>query len=502
MENPSAPLAHTRHGSVLGCREAAFDVWRGIPFAAPPVGPLRWRAPQPVEPWQGVRIADRFSAASWQNSESCQQIGGGDPGQFSEDCLYLNVWSPAEREKTLPVMVWLHGGGFTIGSGGLPPYDGKALAARGVVLVTLNYRLGHLGFFAHPALEAEEGERVYNFGLLDQIAALHWVQENIAAFGGDAENVTLFGESAGARSVMALMASPLAKGLFHKGIIQSSYTLPDTPREAALAKGEAIAAHFGLTNASAEQLRAIPADAFWPLVAPLKIAPAPIVGDEVLPEPMLDVFFAARQHPMPVIIGSNSDEASVMAEFGVDLAGQIEKMRREQRLGLGLIKLLYPGVKGDTELGRQVCRDMAFTTLGLVVMQAQQRVRQPCWRYWFDYVAEAAHDTYINGAWHGNEVPYVFDNLMLSEPSRSYVNPRDLAFAAHLADYWVQFARHASRHCESLAGPVNWLACVRGRDRLLRIGLNKHAGFRLVNRFMRTRLSFFRRVMRHHVKLD
>lgn len=147
MENPLTPLAHTRQGSVLGCSEDAFHVWRGIPFAAPPTGTLRWRAPQPLQPWQGVRMADAFSAASWQNSEYCQLLGGGDPGRFSEDCLYLNIWSPATRTKPLPVMVWLHGGGFTIGSGGLPPYDGKALAARGVVLVTINYRLGHLGFF-------------------------------------------------------------------------------------------------------------------------------------------------------------------------------------------------------------------------------------------------------------------------------------------------------------------------------------------------------------------
>lgn len=502
MQNHSAPLAQTRQGSVLGNREGACDVWRGIPFAAPPVGPLRWRAPQPAQPWQGVRSARQFSAASWQNSEYCQQIGGGDPGQFSEDCLYLNVWSPVTRDAPLPVMVWLHGGGFTLGSGGLPPYDGKALAARGVVLVTVNYRLGHLGFFAHPALDAEAETPLHNFGLLDQIAALRWVQENIAAFGGEAGNVTLFGESAGARSVMALMASPLAQGLFQKAIIQSSYTLPDTPREAALAKGEAVAAHFGLQHASAEQLRAIPAEAFWPLDAPLKIAPTPIAGDAVLPEPTLDVFFAGRQHSLPVIVGSNSDEASVMAEFGVDLAGQIDKMRREQRLGLGLIRLLYPGVKGDYELGRQVCRDMAFTTLGLVVMQAQQRVGQPCWRYWFDYVAEAEHDTYVHGAWHGNEVPYVFDNLALIEPSCHYVNQRDLAFSAQIADYWVRFAKFADHKCSALSGPVRWSACVHGRDRLLRMGLNKHGGFRLVNRFMRARLSFFRRVMRHHVKLE
>ena len=246
---------------------------------------------------------------------------------------------------------------------------------------------------------------VHNFALLDQIAALEWVRDNIAAFGGNPENVTLFGESAGARSVLSLLASPLAKGLFHKAIVQSGYTLPDTPREQALRKGEALAAHFGLENATAEQLRAIPPESFWPLTAPLNIAPAPVAGDCVLPEPMLDVFFAARQQPVPIMIGSNSDEASVMAVFGIDLAGQIQKLRRERRFGLGLIKLLYPGVKGDEELGRQVCRDMAFTTMGYVVMQAQQRVGAPCWRYWFDYVAEAEHATYINGAWHGNEVP-------------------------------------------------------------------------------------------------
>lgn len=502
MENSSSPLAETRYGTVAGITDGAFHLWRGIPYAQPPVGPLRWRAPQPVEPWQGVRLADRFSAACWQNREFCEQLAGGDPGPLSEDCLYLNIWAPAERNEPLPVMVWLHGGGFTMGAGDLPPYDGKALAGRNVILVTLNYRLGHLGFFAHPALMAQESEPVCNFGLLDQIAALRWVAENIHAFGGDANTITLFGESAGGRSVVSLLASPLAKGLFHKAIIQSSYTLPDTPLAVAQAKGIEVARHFGLENATAEALRALPADAFWPLAAPLKIAPAPIAGDCVLPEPSLDVFFSGRQHPMPLIVGSNSDEASVMAEFGVDLAGQIEKLRREQRLGLGVIKLLYPGVKGDQELGRQVCRDMAFTSLGLVIMQAQQRINQPCWRYWFDYVAEAERDTYLHGAWHGNEVPYVFDTLTLTEPARHYVNARDLAFAANVADYWVEFARNAAAGVETLSGPVRWRASVRGRDRLLRIGLNKQAGFRLVNRFMRARLTFFKRVMRHHVKLD
>ncbi|HBR1907741.1 TPA: carboxylesterase/lipase family protein [Klebsiella quasipneumoniae subsp. similipneumoniae] len=501
MQHPSKPLAKTRQGTLVGSAEQGIHIWRGIPYAAPPVGPLRWRAPQPPARWPGVRQADAFSAASWQDIDYCRELGGGDPGRFSEDCLYLNVWAPASAAQPLPVMVWLHGGGFTIGAGSLPPYDGLALASRDVVVVTVNYRLGHLGFFAHPALEEEAGERLYNFALLDQIAALQWVQENIHAFGGDAANVTLFGESAGARSVLSLMASPKAKGLFHKAIIQSGYTLPDLPREKALEKGRLLAEHFALPQASAEQLRAIPAEAFWSLSAPLNIGPAPIAGDIVLPQPMLETFFAGRQHPMPVIIGSNSDEASVMAVFGVDIAGQIQKLRRERRLGLGLIKLLYPGVKGDEALGREVCRDMAFTTLGYVVMQAQQRVGQPCWRYWFDYVAEAEHDAYPHGAWHGNEVPYVFDNLRLTDPVRQYASEADLAFAAQVADYWVQFARVASGE-QVLAGAVRWPACLRGRDRLLRIGLHKRAGFKVENRFMRARLALFRQVMKHHVTLE
>ncbi|QLR43111.1 carboxylesterase/lipase family protein [Enterobacter sp. RHBSTW-00994] len=502
MQNPSAPVVATRQGALIGFTDKDVHVWCGIPYAAPPVGSLRWRAPQPPVSWEGLRQATTFSASSWQNSEYCQALGGGDPGQFSEDCLYLNVWSPATRSTPLPVMVWLHGGGFTIGAGGLPPYSGRALAQRDVVVVTINYRLGHLGFFAHPALEGEEERVVHNFALLDQLAALNWVRDNIAVFGGDPHNITLFGESAGARSVLSLLASPLAEGLFHKAIVQSGYTLPDTPREQALEKGVALAAHLGLENATADQLRALPPEVFWPLIAPHNITPTPIAGDCVLPEPMLDVFFAARQHPVPVMIGSNSDEASVMAVFGIDLAGQIQKLRCERRFGLGLIKLLYPGVKGDEELGRQVCRDMAFTTLGYVVMQAQQRIGAPCWRYWFDYVAEAEHATYINGAWHGNEVPYVFDSLGSVEPSRQYVTARDLQFSAQVADYWVSFARHASHIHDVLHGPTNWPACRKRRDVLLRIGVNKHAGFRLENRFMRARMSLFKRVMKHHVSLD
>lgn len=279
-------------GKLGGIKQKECVSFLGVPFAAPPVGELRWRSPHPPAHWEGTRLATRLSPASWQSLEYCQTIGGGDPGQFSEDCLYLNIWtSSVDNGDALPVMVWVHGGGFTIGSGGLPPYDGHAFARRGVVLVTINYRLGHLGFFAHPALDEENSDTpVYNFGLLDQIAALKWIRKNIHAFGGDAEKITLFGESAGAQSVLSLLASPLTNGLFHKAIVQIAYTLPDIPRGKALDQGVMLANHFGLKNASMNELRALPEDAFWSLETPLTIGPTPIVGDSVLPESMLDIF--------------------------------------------------------------------------------------------------------------------------------------------------------------------------------------------------------------------
>ncbi len=485
----------TTNGLLEGKCEAGVRVWRGVPYARPPVGELRWRAPQPPSGWQGIKQAYIYGPASWQSEEYCRELGGGDPGSFSEDCLYLNIWAPATPPAhPLPVMVWLHGGGFTIGAGGLPPYEGHGLTRRGIILVTVNYRLGHLGFFAHPALDGEDPRGpLHNFGLLDQIAALNWVRENIAAFGGDAQQVTLFGESAGARSVMSLMASPLASGLFHRAIIQSGYTLPDTPRPEALHNGEQVAAVLGLKHATAEQLRELPGDAFWPLAAPYSPAPVPISGDIVLPQPALDCFMDGRQHPVPVIVGSNSDEASVLSVFGVDAAQQIRQMRKTHRGGLALIRTLYPHALQDDVLGREVCRDMAFTTLGLIISDAQKRAGQACWRYWFDYVSEGERDSLPFGASHGNEVAYVFDTLATMITTTG----ADQRVAAILADYWAAFASQKNGEAHALAGPVAWPA-----QGVLQIGQRRQFGFRHRRWFMPLRLRLFKRVMKHHVNLD
>jgi len=214
---------HVEQGLLAGSNGNSPDVrvYRGVPFAAPPVGDLRWKAPQPAAKWQGVRKAAEFSNACWQTPyPAAAAIYQAMLPGLSEDCLYLNVWTPAKSAKDrLPVMVWIHGGGFTRGFGGTSSYNGEALARKGAIIVTINYRLGIFGFFAHPELTAESGHHASgNYALLDQIAALQWVQKNIAAFGGDPTRVTIFGESAGSWAVNALMASPLAKGLFQRAI--------------------------------------------------------------------------------------------------------------------------------------------------------------------------------------------------------------------------------------------------------------------------------------------
>lgn len=506
MKNETGLRIMTAEGELRGCMDDDLFVFKGIPYAAAPVGALRWRPPQPVTPWHQVRDATAFGASGWQNRTYCQAVGGGDPGEFSEDCLYLNVWTPdVEPSTPLPVMVWLHGGGYTIGAGGLVPYSGKPLASLGAVVVTLNYRLGHLGFFAHPALDNEypAAGTVNNFGLLDQIAALQWVQRNIPAFGGDRRNVTLFGESSGARSVLSLCCSPLAEGLFHKGIVQSAYSLPDTPLKKARQQGVAVARHLGLPpDASADALRALPADAFWSLEGALAIPPVPIAGDAVLPEPMLKTFMAGKQHRLPLMAGSNSDEASVLEYFGVDATAVLHQLRAKNRLTYRTLKWMYD-IHDDQRLGRAVARDMAFSLVPWLVMRAQHNAGMPGWRYWFDYVSEHARDLYPHGTWHGNEVPYVLNTLSLM-PDPNEARPfseADRAFAERVSKYWFTFARDATEYKHQLEGEVVWPTWHPGNDVTMSLGSDRESGLVLKRNFMRARMRLFRLLMTRMVRL-
>ena len=434
------PMRVTLEGGIAeGAVAAGVGVFRGLPYAAAPVADLRWRAPVPAAPWEGVRPATRFAPACPQDrSISIDQAG--DPGPTAEDCLYLNVWTaPRDPTAKRPVLVWIHGGAFAIGAGSQRLYDGAALARRGAVVVTFNYRLGALGFFAHPALSREQANAPVNFGLLDQIAALRWVRANIAAFGGDANNVTIFGESAGAQSVLALFVSPLARGLFERGIAQSAYGIPSHSRAKAQAAGIGLAHAAGLAGADAtpEQLRKIPADRLIELAkGPLSLSPSLVVGDAALPEPIVTAFQRGREAKLPLIVGSNSDEASVAVAFRVDPAALI------RRLGAArvAIKPLYPGQDDEAALGREVITDVVFAAYARRIAYLHAP-RAPTWRYHYSRVAERQRADLPGGVPHGGEIAAVFD---LDEGCGCLAAPLtegDRAASRRVADYWLAFAR-------------------------------------------------------------
>ncbi len=339
----------TASGPVEGTATAdgAVRVFKGIPFAAPPVGDLRWKAPQPVAPWTEVRQATAFGPRCQQGSIFNDMIFR---DEMSEDCLYLNVWAPAKAGGKLPVMFWIHGGGFQAGSASEPRQDGEQLARKGVIVVSANHRLGVFGFFAHPELTNESAQKASgNYGLLDQVAALAWIKANIASFGGDPGNVTIFGESAGSFSVSALVASPLAKGLVHKAIGESgayftlgSGGLQTRQLPAAEEQGQKFAMALGTADLAA--LRAKPAADV--LAAALKGQWfAPIIDGYVLPKTVPEIYAAKAHNAVPLLAGWNADEsrASVtLAKVKPTAASFTESMKKRFGANADAILKVYP----------------------------------------------------------------------------------------------------------------------------------------------------------------
>lgn len=457
QESP-APIVATAHGPLQGRLAGDISVFQGIPFAAPPVGANRWREPQPVVKWSAVRRADAAGPSCMQKAGVSLE-NGGVPGKLDEDCLYLNVFRPSARPGArLPVMVWIHGGALIGGGGALPIYDGSAFARRGIVVVTLNYRLGPFGFFSHPALERESTGGAMNFGLLDQIAALRWVQTNIAAFGGDAAQVTIAGQSAGAQSVLALMASPMTRGLFSAAIAQSAYGIPSHTRLKATETGLAIASAMGQpgSRASAAALRRIPAQRLADLPQKYSLAPSLIVGDQAVPMPLLDAFKQGREHAVPLIIGSNSDDASVMEAFGVDPAALVQKLGRA---GI-LARSLYPGVSDPGQLGRVLARDALFTAYGRRIAYLHS-AKAPTWRYYFTYTGDAAG----TGVGHGVEIPFALGTIEQCRCLGRSATPRDLRVEQRTGERWAAFVRTGTP-----SGSVAWPQDHRRRSEILDIG--------------------------------
>lgn len=480
-QTSNASRVKIQSGELEGVSENGLSVFKGIPYAAPPVGDLRWRNPQSPATWEGIRKADTFGKACIQ-PESKSLEGAGEIGPQSEDCLYLNIWSPnTDSTAKLPVMVWIHGGALVIGSGSLPAYDGSPLAQRGVVVVTINYRLGHLGFFSHPALDKEAPGGTVNYGLLDEIAALEWVQENIAAFGGDRNNVMIFGESAGGQSVLALFASPLARGHFHKGVAQSSYGVPSNTRAKALDVGIKTASALGLPGADAtlEELRAVPAEKFGQLdVKGPSLAPGFVIGDAALPEAILDIFQKGNEAPVPLIIGSNSDEATVVESFGIDPAKVIEQM------GLFRIALkpLYPGVTNNAELGRELIRDLVFTSFAKRMANLHS-ARAPSWRYYFSYIPVNLRGK-EPGVPHGGEIVFVMGTGDIAPETHAIFTEADREMSKRVGDYWFEFARSSK---PAPRGEPAWAQEDAKNDETMEFGET----IALQPNFMRARLNVF-----------
>jgi para-nitrobenzyl esterase len=432
----------TMAGVSRGYTGDAVDIFKGLPYAAPPIGDLRWRAPIPVEPWTGIRAAQSFGYDCMQNrvewDTSMSQMA------MSEDCLTLNVWRPQTPDGLLPVMVWIHGGGFVMGSSSQWGFDGAALARRGVVLVTFNYRLGRFGFFAHPLLTAEAaGAPTGNFGLMDQIAALRWVRENIAAFGGDPANVAIFGESAGGASVAHLMSIEDARGLFHKAIIQSGGgRLGWTPfggegeDPGAEAAGEAFARSVQGGADTVAALRALPAQTVLGKVSFDKLRSkdysGPMIDGVLVKTEFLESFARGREAVMPMIVGANSaelDHMSAVARFFIRRA-----IKKGLEPGIGEIKQAY----GDSStMNDRIIDDWGFIEPSRSLARRHAAIGARAYLYQFDYVQESLRDKF-RGAPHSSEVAFVFGTL--GTHGRP-VSESDRRVAAQIGDYWTGFAR-------------------------------------------------------------
>ncbi|QKZ15747.1 carboxylesterase/lipase family protein [Spirosoma sp. KUDC1026] len=489
--DPSAPVPVTG-GRVSGTLNKAGDIriYRGIPFAAPPVGALRWKAPQPVKPWSGVRKCDAFGPSPMQGTPAPFSMWSEEflipKAPISEDCLYLNVWTGAKASTAkLPVVVWIYGGGFGSGGSAVPIYDGEATAQKGVIFVSINYRVGPFGFFAHPELTKESGHDASgNYGLLDQIAGLQWVKQNIAAFGGDPNNVTIAGQSAGSMSVNCLVASPLGKGLFNKAIAESGASFGRNYPSRQEAEENGLNVMKALGASSLAELRAKPADEILKKAQALR---GPIIDGYVLPKSVSNIFADGQQNRVALLTGWNEDEG--LLNGPIKNAADF-RQQAEQRYGNQAAKflILYPA-STDAEANQSqmnLARDQIFGMPNYTWANIQSEQGQPTYVYRFTRKVPATGEYVKYGAFHTGEVPYAYGNLdFVNRPWESV----DRELASTMSTYWVNFIKTGNPNGSSLP---KWLLYTPKKKEIMVFGKTAQSAF-LADSAALNMLYFFQR---------
>jgi para-nitrobenzyl esterase len=492
-EQPAPVLLTIAQGALAGARDENIASFKNIPFAAPPVGPLRWRSPQPAPSWQGTRAADSYGAICPQQHTTFFRRLLLPKFVESEDCLSLNVWTPGARaDAKLPVMVWIYGGSFNSGGSAFPYYDGTDLAKHGVVVVTLNYRLGWLGFFDHPALAGESPNEAHgNYGLMDQIAALQWVKNNIAVFGGDPANVTIFGESAGGMSVNDLIASPAARGLFGKAISESglgmtAMSTAQNAQDVALR----FAARQGVAEGGADALAKLRALGVEAILNDQSLPAAhgaigPMIDGAIIPAEIDTLFAQGKIANVPYLAGSNSHEASLMEGIGMSKDDMLKPLGDQ----LSFVRKVYDpsGKITDDALAQEIFGDALFASAAQGLADYEVKTGQPAYVYRFEYVRETDRSKKM-GVDHGGEVPYVFGlHGFLSNPEFARfitgVTDNDRAVVAMIQNYWTNFAKTGNPNGPGLP---TWTPASAAPTKTLVVG---NDGTKIVDSFRKPQLA-------------
>ena len=446
-----APVVKAPAGTVRGDAEDGIRVFKGIPYAVPPVGGRRWQPPVPAAAWKGTRDATEFGAACIQPTSKASTIySPAEPLPTSEDCLTLNIWAPADA-KNAPVFFWIHGGALVSGSSREATYDGQRLAEQGVIVVSINYRLGVLGWMAHPSLSAETDKKVSgNYGLLDQALALRWVHDNIASFGGDPGNVTVAGESAGALSTIYLMETPAARGLFHKAIVESGYmiAMPALKKSVfGMPSGEAAGQMLqgALQATDLKAMRGLDAQTLTDTAGKLGFQPWGLVDDYILPEQMVTTFDQGKQAPVPVLAGFNQGEIRSLRMLAPKAPATAEEYEAKIRDSYGELAddflKLYPAADYQESI-LETTRDALYAWTAERLARKQTAVGQPAYVYEFDHGYPAMNEADLH-AFHASELPYVFGTLDKLGPNWPAIpdTPQERALSDAMIGYWTSFAR-------------------------------------------------------------